>query len=732
MGYNANLRKEIGKNDSWGAILKLTETEMSYNSPSMKHLQTETLNLSASLLKQAKMLTTELKTLNTHLGEFESDFKAWNEAPDEMTTIQDFVFGHERSDKLPSGFLEEMKSFSTFKLSVSNKGLADQIAKYRSWLSKDIATLQEKCANLSEDFKFLSEHWTHVTTGEVDSEESEGKYEAYRIMLEIFLSELKQKLNQKRNETENENVPEELREVHRRYEQQQAEAEEEFIRQRKKEEKQQKETFQRQTEAQERAYEDLEAELKAAKEETAKATASARDAKRGKPPKEEKKDTEVPDRKESPETGGKEESKKQENFEGKKSYGVDSHEEDEGYGAKPRPEDDAKKAPKRNEHPKQWGDYSSSDEDENISSVLNSFGESSEKGGIEVPKDFDEQFPSIDRAWRKLCAHWNWPYKRTGQTMAQSGFIANHYGFVDEDERSELLSKLNDDQKLNLKTFVNFLASPLYKPESLHDSHSNIVATWVASLMLKYKYKDDEDKSLLRIALKGSDGGENLVRSRCYACFTTGSQGLMMLWNSVTKMINKQIQVSKSVEIEETLKESSEMCYTTVDGMLSNTYNIVSKEQWVKEETTTGRGQKKEKRVKKMRLGKDKPSLNSANLILKPTERVKLSVKLENFNNIEKFARNVCEKHADVKDPLSRPRLIKKVVFLAYAKISEIRRTNKERRNLIRAKAQGLAGEKTISQSQWTTAESELMSGFPEIDSTIFDHLKWSMDEIVE
>jgi hypothetical protein len=140
-----------------------------------------------------------------------------------------------------------------------------------------------------------------------------------------------------------------------------------------------------------------------------------------------------------------------------------------------------------NDRRKLWGDYSTSEDDEDIfSSFLNEFGEStSGKSFIEVPADFKELLPVFDKAYRKLAEKWDWEYKYSETTMLKEGFTGTFLS-ANETEKANLRSKLSKDQEVELKTFVSFLSSPMYSPNSVAKFEpGNVVSAYVMSRVLR-------------------------------------------------------------------------------------------------------------------------------------------------------------------------------------------------------------------------------------------------------
>jgi len=402
---------------------------------------------------------------------------------------------------------------------------------------------------------------------------------------------------------------------------------------------------------------------------------------------------------------------------------------------------DAAKAGSKEKTPppqtKRWVDYDSTDDEEDsFSSMLKSFGRTSveSKPYIEVPKDLEDLFPHIAKAWAKIAAKWQWDVKKSDCSFHSEGFIANEFGKASEEERVEILSKLKDNDRIALNTFISFLYSVLYRPESISSGEqANLVSGYVTSLFLKEHYKKNEsDANLLGISLKGGDAGENLIRARIYSCFRTGSKCANILIENVNKMLRKIIGKATKDELQSVLK-CSEFCFTSYQGMMQNCYRTISKRVVVEEDSTDKRGKSKKTRKSVMKSGKDKPHLNAKELELTQKEYELVRAKENSFNRLDEVVTLTLDEIGESEDPLATAKVVKCVVDLAYSKISGVRHLNKGRRNAIRAKAQELAGPgKPLTSSDWMKAKKDIASSFEEIKDDTLACLEWDIPSIIK
>jgi len=390
---------------------------------------------------------------------------------------------------------------------------------------------------------------------------------------------------------------------------------------------------------------------------------------------------------------------------------------------------------KTNSPPKKWADYSSSDEElDQIGSLLGSFGRTNvaSKPHIEIPKDFSIRFPVLYAAWERITKKWGWTIKESDCTFANEGFTGGDFGNASDAERDEILSKLKDEERINLNTLLSFLCSTLCRPEQISTTEQgNLVSGYVTSLFLQDKYKDDDkNMKLYRVSLKGSDAGHELIRSRIHGCFRTGSKCATTLFNVVIKMLARII--AKSSDEEKTdVCSRSDLCFTSFQGMMQNCYHTVSKRTVEHEQSTDKKGKAKKIRKTVTKIGKDVPHLSASGMEVNQSEGEDLRTKEDSFNRLNEIIAEILAKKQESRDPLKTAKVVKCVIDLAYYKIAPIRKLNKERKNAIRAKAQELAGEgKTLQASHWMLAKKELISSFEVISKETLSGLDWDVDKI--
>jgi hypothetical protein len=385
--------------------------------------------------------------------------------------------------------------------------------------------------------------------------------------------------------------------------------------------------------------------------------------------------------------------------------------------------------------PVRWGDYTSSDEEgDDFTSMLESFGRTGVSGKpvMEIPKDFENRFPKVYKAWRKLADKWQWDVKLSDCDFQSEGFIGGDFGKATDSERTEILSKLKDQERLALNTLVSFLLSVLHRPESIATGEqASLVSGYVTSLFLKENYKKDESSlNLLRLSLKGADAGESVIRTRLFACFKTGSKCANVLFNTVNKMLRKIITRCSSEEIKSVISHS-DLCFTSPQGVMYNCFRTVSKKTILIEETTDKRGKTKKTRRSVVRPGKDRPNLNAKDLELTQSEYELVQAKENSFNRLDEVVNETLSKFEESTDPLKTAKVCKYIVDVAYGKIAAIRSLNRERKNAIRSRAQELAGEgKSLTSADWLKAKKELISSFEEISKDTLSSLDWDIDKI--
>jgi hypothetical protein len=394
---------------------------------------------------------------------------------------------------------------------------------------------------------------------------------------------------------------------------------------------------------------------------------------------------------------------------------------------------EAKKGPSLE---KRWGDYTSSDEEvEDLSSLLDSFVKkgSDTKPHIEVPKDFEFQLPHVHRAWKKLCNKWEWEMRISDSNMVAEGYVGKSYGSASEDKRAELLAAMNEKDSIAFNTLISYLLCVLFKPESIKTGEQgNLISGYVTSLFLKDRYKDNDDAmKLLKVSLKGTDAGEQLISARIYQCFKTGSKAAQQILTSVEKML-KRIVAKSSDDEKDSVCQHADLCYTSYQGMMQNSFHVVSKRVTETVEETDRKGKSKKTRKTVIRLGRDRPNLNASGFELTQKEQQEVRARESSFNKLDEVIAAILKKKEDSKDPLRTAKVVKCVVDLAYDKIAALRMLNKQRRNVIRAKSQELAGEKKVSSSDWMKARKELMGSFDPLEKEALDNLSWDSNAISE
>jgi hypothetical protein len=384
-----------------------------------------------------------------------------------------------------------------------------------------------------------------------------------------------------------------------------------------------------------------------------------------------------------------------------------------------------------------WADHESSDEEEeDYSSLLKSFEKTglSSKAFIEIPKDFEDQFPSINKMWRKLATKWNWDVKVSDATLFHEGFIGMGFGKAPDATKAQILDRMKDTDRVAMNTFVSYLLSVHYKPERLAATeHASLVSGFVTSLFLKANYKDSESNSnYLKLSLKNTDAGAAVIDARISQCFRTGSVCAKILTTSVRKMLDKIIAKASKDDLQSVLQHS-DLCFTSYQGMMTNSFKNVSRRTVEIVDSADKRNKTKTKRRVVNRIGKDRPTLCTGELELTIKERELLRPIESRFNRLDEIAAEALQLEKVVKslDPLKTAKVVKTIVDLAYDKIHSIRQINKDRRNAIRSKAQELAGEgKSVTTSEWMKAKKELIPSFEEIEKDIVLNLNWDMSKI--
>jgi len=390
------------------------------------------------------------------------------------------------------------------------------------------------------------------------------------------------------------------------------------------------------------------------------------------------------------------------------------------------------KVDSKTEEVTRWGDYESSDEEVDFfSKTINKLGGAGvQSTEIEIPSDFELVLPHIYSMWKKRATKWNWTLKVTDVSLVREGFI---FPGGDENRVEAMLQALSEDKKRNLTAFICLLCSVAIAPETLErKDQGQHVASFVTSLFLINSCKNNDDKlKLAKLALKNSDGGRFSLLEKAYSCFLTGTGCATMLFNSVEKMLKKIASTASDKDKAAVLSRCSSLCFTTKKGMLTNCYRLVEKRGTEKVETKNKKGKTVTSIRSVTRKGRDKPCLKSSDMITSNIERIKLRRCEASFNIIDAVADEVFDKIKNSKDILKDAKASRLIADLAYAKMADIRKIEKSRRNAVRSRAKELAEGKKIDTNYWLAATRELLPNFEEIDDVILEQLKWDIPEII-
>jgi hypothetical protein len=380
-----------------------------------------------------------------------------------------------------------------------------------------------------------------------------------------------------------------------------------------------------------------------------------------------------------------------------------------------------------------WGDYSSDEDYTGAFTKLTVTPDiSKEISGsiIEIPMDLKNYCPDLHEAIRL------WVSKRTNHgfvlredTSTSMRGESYKYGKLDSSNLPTELAKMNSLDRIALESFFKLFATLQISPSYLLRTNSQDSAgAYVLNLIFNYIHKDAGDqKKYINISLKNGDAGERLLKSRFYNLFLTGSGCANMMWRSFHVMLNFMIKNElKREEALVMLTEYEKTCFTTLPGMLNNSYKTVMK---VEERTVETQLKGKTKITKQVvrRPGKDVPKLNLSRAPIDVSEMESLSILISDFNNLEDVAQKVCERITSV-DILRKAKVCSVVSEMAYAKISTLRKIFRIRKDAIR---QQLAenGAKKVTAAAWLVAKNQVLEKIPRIDVNDLN-LRWDIDVV--
>jgi hypothetical protein len=371
-----------------------------------------------------------------------------------------------------------------------------------------------------------------------------------------------------------------------------------------------------------------------------------------------------------------------------------------------------------------WGDVSSSSEDELLACAISSLSKKSEKKtpGVDFPEDFEDCFPTPAKKIIKFCDSQGWEFRLTkGTRLRDQGFVEfkeNPDGTIDS-------SNMGNNQILALASFYAAIASMSIQPKSLVEKGDTEVAvTYVCSLIAKHKLSEDNPE-LLKIALKNGDGGKAVLRGRFYFLTKTGSTAIKLIIEGVEKILEKFAREFPKDQItKDILDQITDRAFTSIDGMMENSYRTAMVDAVQYEEKLDRKGKTSKVQVKVKKLHRVVPDLTSGTNPLKPEELSKLNEVKEKFNDRKTI---INKRIADLSDTtiLSKPKICREVVLEAYSKLQNFKTIMKDRVVRIRSKATALNNGTKPTPANWAQAKAEVLAESLQISDSVWDGLRW-------
>jgi hypothetical protein len=385
------------------------------------------------------------------------------------------------------------------------------------------------------------------------------------------------------------------------------------------------------------------------------------------------------------------------------------------------------KQPVKETRPKKtlfWADASSSSEDELLISAISSLSKESPKKtpGIDLPEDFAACFPAIAAKLSKTCNTFNWDCRYVkGTNLRAQGLVQ-----FQETETGDIKSDhLTDSNRIALASLYAAAASLSVQPQCLvAEDDTEVAVTYVCSLIAQRKL-GAENPELMKIALKNGDGGQAVLRGRFFSLTKTGSSAMKLVIEAMEKLLDKFArELSIDLLKGEVLKQVTDRSFTSLDGMMENSYRTTLVESFSTEERTDRRGKLARTKVKVKKLHKIVPDLSTGSYPLKPSEVTRINNLRDAFNNrkaeIETRLGKVSESTF-----LDRPRICREVVQEAYTKLQAFKSLMKDRVVKIRERATALNNGNKPGPVHWTTAKTEILKDTPDIPDSVWDEIAW-------
>jgi len=369
-----------------------------------------------------------------------------------------------------------------------------------------------------------------------------------------------------------------------------------------------------------------------------------------------------------------------------------------------------------------WGDLSSGEEDEVFSATVRSLTRAKESRdpGVDLPKDFDQCFPSLGRRIDKLCNHYGWEKRYDSSIeLKKQGLV-----LFTEEVDGTIKCSLENNERLALLSLYSCVGAMFLKPQALaQEDGTEVALTYVCSVIAREKLAEDRDKDLLKIALKNGDGGKSIFTNRLHFLTKAGSSGIRMVIESLEKLVSKFARELKEDQLDSTtVKAITDRAFTSIDGMLGNCYRR-SKVPVYENRAVAGKKGKFPVKVGEKTVVSP-PDLSTSRLPLKPSELTKGNSLRTQFNNRKAIVET---RIGNVASPtiFTAPMMCKEVVAEAYQKLMPYKTILKSRVAKIREVATEDNNGAKPGPGNWATATTKVIQVTEDINEEVFNYLVW-------
>jgi hypothetical protein len=346
--------------------------------------------------------------------------------------------------------------------------------------------------------------------------------------------------------------------------------------------------------------------------------------------------------------------------------------------------------------------------------------------GVDLPQDFDTCFPLLNSRIQRFCEHHEWDVRYVeGTKLRAQGLI----DFREEGDGTLILDRVQDEGRIALATLYASVASLFIQPSSLVDEDNTEVAvTYVCSMIAREKLSG-ESKDYLRVALKGGDGGKAVFHGRLYYLTRSGSSAMKLVIEAVEKLLGKFVrEIPNDRLTTEVVEQVKNRAFTSLDGMLDNSYRTTRVASTRQVRQTDRRGRTITAPVRVMKQHKIVPDLTAAKAPLKPQELTRLNQLRDSFNDRKA---EVMKRIGRLTSPtlFDTPKVCIEVTAEAYSKLQGFKAILRDRTAGIRERAMQLNDGNKPGPGHWVTAKSELLREAPDIPEAIWNDLRWDQLE---